>query len=63
MGFFMDLFGGSPTDDGEGSTYASTRNSAESQAWDDYQDDLRETGEDPIPDSPPDWAADLPTPK
>lgn len=62
MGFFSDLFGGHPADDGEGSTYASARNSAEAQASADYLSETLNTGEDPIPNEVPDWAADLPSP-
>ena len=62
MGFLSDLFGGKPDDDGEGSEYASSRNSAEAQASADYISESIQTGQDPIPDTPPDWAENLPSP-
>lgn len=61
MGIF-DLLGGKPDDDGEGSTSASARNSAESQAMADYMSEAINTGKDPVPDEPPDWASSLPSP-
>jgi hypothetical protein len=61
MGIF-DLFGGHPTDDGEDSKNASARNEAEEQARDDYNQEVAETDQNPIPTEVPDWAADLPSP-
>lgn len=53
MGILRDLFGGAPTDDGEGSNYASSRNSAEQQASADYMSEALQTGRDPVPTTAP----------
>ena len=63
MSWFSDLLsGGRPDDDGEGSKNASARNSAEEQAREDYNTEVRETDSNPIPSEAPDWASDLPSP-
>jgi|GEM_PF-6303980 len=43
--------------------YTSSRNSAEAQASADYMSEEMNTGKDPIPDTAPDWAKDIPDPK
>ena len=41
----------------------STRNEADRQAQADYLSEALQTGKDPIPTKPPDWAKDIPSPK
>lgn len=66
MGFLDALFGTSPSpekdDDDDKSTYARPQNSAEQQASADYLTENFQTGADPVPDEPPDWAKSLPNP-
>ena len=66
MGFLDALFGTSSSpekdDDDEKSTYAKPQNSAEQLASAHYLAENFQTGKDPIPDEPPDWAKNLPNP-
>lgn len=67
----MGLFGSDSEDDSSvespfyqpEETGTPAENEAEQAAREDYNEEKEETGSDPIPEEPPDWASDLPSPK
>ncbi len=61
MGPFNSFFGVSSGEAKDG--WTSANNPAEQQAMADHMSEQLNTGEDPIPPEPPDWAEDLPSPQ
>lgn len=57
MGLLQDIFGG------KGDKVTPSGNKGGRVARDDYIKEYKESGRDPIPKEPPDWAKDLPDPR
>ena len=57
MGLIKDIFGS------KGDKVTPSRNEVGRGARNDYIKEYKETGKDPIPKEPPDWAKNLPDPK